>query len=76
MEVEHCIRANGEEMRNFLQRIKKTVDKGWPGDIVGVAAADQNGERTAQARQRRQRYIVCTLKGIRPKYLQRNLKNI
>ena len=28
MEVEHCIRADGEEMRNFLHRIKKTVDKG------------------------------------------------
>ena len=30
MEVEHCIRADGEEIRNFLHRIKKTVDKGWP----------------------------------------------
>ena len=28
MEVEHCIRADGEEIRNFLHRIKKTVDKG------------------------------------------------
>ena len=28
MEVEHCIRGDGEEIRNFLHRIKRTVDKG------------------------------------------------
>ena len=71
MEVEHCIRADGEEIRNFLHRIKKTVDKGWPDDMAGVLAADQATERTAQARQRRQRYIDYTLKGLRPRYLQR-----
>ena len=71
MEVEHCIRADGEEIRNFLHRIKKTVDKGWPDDMAGVLAADQPAERTAQARQRRQRYIDYTLKGLRPQYLQR-----
>ena len=37
MEVEHCIRADGEKNRNFLHRIKKTVDKGWPDDMVGIA---------------------------------------
>ena len=71
MEVEHCIRADGEEIRNFLHRIKKTVDKGWPDDMVGIAPGDQNAERTAQARQRRQRYIDYTLKRLRPRYLQR-----
>ena len=71
MEVEHCIRADGEEIRNFLHRIKKTVDKGWPDDMAGVLAADQPAERTAQARQRGQRYIDYTLKGLRPRYLQR-----
>ena len=71
MEVEHCIRADGEEIRNFLQRIKKTVDKGWPDDMVGVVAAEQAAERTAQARQRRQKYIDYPLKGLRPRYLQR-----
>ena len=71
MEVEHCIRADGEEIRNFLHRIKKTVDKGWPDDMAGVLAADQPADRTAQARQRRQRYIDYTLKGLRPRYLQR-----
>ena len=71
MEVEHCIRADGEEFRNFLHRIMKTVDKGLPDDLVGIALADKNAERTAQARQRRQRYIDYTLKGLRPRYLQR-----
>ena len=71
MEVEHCIRADGEEIRNFLHRIKKTVDKGWPDDMVGIVAGEQAAERTAQARQRRQRYIDYTLKGLRPRYLQR-----
>ena len=71
MEVEHCIRADGEEIRNFFHRAKKTVDKGWPDDMVGIALGDQNAERTAQARQRRQRYIDYTLKGLRPGYLQR-----
>ena len=55
MEVEHCIRADGEESRNFLHRIKKTVDKGWPDYMAGVVAAAPAAERTAQDRQRRQR---------------------
>ena len=48
-EVEHCIRADGEENRNFFHRLKKTVDKGWPDDMAGVAAADQDAERVTQA---------------------------
>ena len=71
IEVEHCIRADGEEIRNFLHRIKKTVDKGWSDDMIGIAFGDQNAERTAQAWQRRQRYIDYTLKGLRPQFLQR-----
>ena len=39
--------------------------------MVGIAPGDQNAERTAQARQRRQRYLDYTLKGLRPRYLQR-----
>ena len=64
------MRADGEEIRNFLHRINKTVDKGWPDDMVGIAPVDQNAERTAQARQKRQRYIDYTLKRLRPRYLQ------
>ena len=71
MEVEHCIRADGEAIRNSLHRIKKTVDKGWPDNMAGVVAAEQPTERTGQARQRRQRFIHYTLKGLRPRYLQR-----
>ena len=71
MKFEHCIRADGEEIRNFLHRIKKTVEKGWPDDMAGTVAAEQAIERTAQARQRRQRYIDYTLKGLEPRYFQR-----
>ena len=71
LEVEHCVRRDGEEIRNFLHRIKKTVDKGWPDDLNGIARAQQNAERDAQARQRRQRYMDYSLRGLRPRYLQR-----
>ena len=57
MEVEHCIRADGEEIRNFLHGLKETVDKGCPVVMVGVVAAEQATERTAQGRQIRQGYI-------------------
>ena len=71
MEVEHCIRGDGEEIRNFVHRIKRTVDKGWPDDLNGIEVAQYAAERTAQGRQRRQRYIDYSLKGLRPRYLQR-----
>ena len=71
MEVEHCIRADGDENRNFFHRMKKTVDKDWPDDMVGDAAADQDAERTGQARQRSQRFIDYTLKALKPRYLKR-----
>ena len=68
LEVEHCIRGDGEEVRNFLHRIKRTVDKGWPDDLNGIEAAHHASEREAQGRQR---YIDYSLKGLRPRYLQR-----
>ena len=71
MEVQHCIRGVGEEIRNFLHRTKGTVDKGWPHDLNGIEAAHHNAEREAQARQRRQRYVDYSLKALRPRYLQR-----
>ena len=71
MEVEHCIRGDGEQIRNFLHHIKRTVDKRWPDDMEGIAPADHGAERTAQARQRRQRYIDYPMEGLRPRYLQR-----
>ena len=75
MEVEHCIRAVGEKIRNFLHRKKKTVDKSWPDHVVGITAADQNTESIAQFRQRRQRYFDYTLGGFRPRHLQRKAQN-
>ena len=54
LEVEHCVRREGKEIRNFLHKIKKTVDKSWPDDMNGIARSRQNAERNAQARQRRQ----------------------
>ena len=71
MEVEHCVRGDGEDIRNFLHRIKKTVDKGWLDDMEGIVEADRAAERQAQGRQRRQRYMDYSLRGLRPRYLQR-----
>ena len=76
MEVEHCIRGDGEELRNFLHCIKTTVDKGWPDYMEGMAPPDHGVERTTQARQRRQRYIDYPMKGLRPRHLQRKAQEI
>ena len=71
MEVEYCIKGGGEEIRNFLHRINWTFYKGWLDDLNGIEAAHHAAEREAQRRQRRQRYIDYSLKGFRPRYLQR-----
>ena len=71
MEVEQCIRRDGEEIRNFLHRIKRTVDKGWPDDLNGIEAAHHAAEREAQRRRRRQIYIDYSLNGLQPRHLQR-----
>ena len=39
--------------------------------MEGTAEGDRAAERQAQGRQRRQRFIDYTLRGLRPKYLQR-----
>ena len=72
MELEHCIRGDREEIRNFLHRIKRTVDKGWPDDLNDIEAAQHNAEQEAQGRQRRQRHIDYSLKGLRPKYNEKH----
>ena len=71
MKVEHCIRGDGEEIRNFLHRIKRTVDKGWPDDLNGIAAAHHAAEREAQGSKSRLRYIDSSLKGLKPRYRKR-----
>ena len=75
MEVEHCIRGDGEEIQNFLHRIKRTVDKGWPDDLNGIEAAHHAAEREAQGRQRRQRYNDCSLKDYDLDVFNGKLKN-
>ena len=75
MEVELCIRGNGEEIWNFLHRIERTVDKGWPDDLNGFEAAHHAAEREAQGRQRRQGYIDYSVKGLRPRCLQRKAQD-
>ena len=72
--MEHCIRGYGKEIRSFLHRIKQTVDKRWPDDLNGIEANQHNAERQAQRRQRRQRYIDYSVKGLRLRYLQRKAK--
>ena len=54
MEFEHCIRRDGEEIKNYLQQTK-FLDKGWPDDLAGINPPDHADERAAQARHRRQR---------------------
>ena len=71
MDVEHSVRGVGEEIRNFLHRIKKIVDKRWPDDMEGIVEAYRAAERQTQERQRRQWYFDYTLRGLRPRYLQR-----
>ena len=39
MEVEGCIRGDGEEIQNFANRTKREVDKGWHNDMNGMEAA-------------------------------------
>ena len=71
MEVEHCVRGDVEEIKIFLHRIKKIVDKGWLDDMEGLAEVDRAAERQARGRQRRQRHFDYSLRGFRPRYLQR-----
>ena len=74
MEKEHCNRQNGKEIRNFIHRIKRKVDKDWPDEMNGIPGAQPVAERGTQCRQRRQRYMDYSLRGLRPKYLQRKVQ--
>ena len=64
MEAEPCIRGDGEEIRNFLHRIKRTADKAWPNDVKGITAAQQNAERAAQGSQSRRRFMDNRMPGL------------
>ena len=69
MQVEHCIRGD-EEIRNFLHRIKRTVGKGWPNGLNGIEAA-HHAKNVQLKDDNEDRYIDYSLKGLRPRYLQR-----
>ena len=58
-----------KKIRNLIDPIQRTVDKGWLDDLNGIETAHHNAEREAQGRQRRQRYIDNSLQGLRPRYL-------
>ena len=70
MEVEHCIRGDGKQIRNFLHRSKRTVDEGLTDDLNGIEAAHHAAECEAHGRQRKQRYIDYSLKRLRLRNLQ------
>ena len=70
-EIKHCVRGDGEEIRAFLHRIKKIVDKGWPDAIEDITEGDRAAKLRAQGGQRRQRYIDYIPRRLRPRHLQR-----
>ena len=62
-----------KKIETFLHKIKKTADKGWFDDMNGIARAQQNTERDAPGGQKRQRYMYCSLRGLRLRYLHREV---
>ena len=69
IDAENAARQDGELIKNYFHRIKSSVDRGWPESIdvtVHVDEAAQNAEKTIQTRQRSQKYIDFSIKGLRP----------
>ena len=69
IDAENAARQDGELIKNYFHRIKSSVDRGWPESIdeaVHATEAAQNAERTIQNRQRSQKYIDFSIKGLRP----------
>ena len=62
MEVEPCIRGDEKQIRKFLYRVKRLIDKGWPDNMIGIEAAQQITERDPQALEKRQTNIDYSLK--------------
>ena len=48
----NIVLGDGGKIRNFLHRIKRTFDRGWPDDLNGIEAAHHAAEREAQGRQK------------------------
>ena len=69
IDAENAARQDGELIKNYFHRIKSSVDRGWPestDETVHATEAAQNAERTIQTRQRSQKYIDFSIKGLRP----------
>ena len=71
MDVEHCIRGDGQELRNFFHQIKKTVGNCWPDDMSGSSRTDEKEEREAQAQRGRQRGMDYSFEKLGRWHLQR-----
>ena len=68
MKAQHSFRCDAEEFLNFLHRVRRTVDKSWPGDKKYIKVAQKKGKRNAQARQRRHTYIEFLVERLRHRY--------
>ena len=53
LEIERCIKTDGEEIENSLKRNKQVVDKSWPDDMGGVTGPQQAAEQAAEAGQKK-----------------------
>ena len=58
---EICVRGKKGLVKNFYQRVKPAIDKGWP-----IAAAANQNERDAQQNLRNQKYIDFTIGRLTP----------
>ena len=69
IDAENATRQEGELIKNYFHRIKTSVDKGWPESIDTTVHADadaQTLEKNIQKRQRTQKYIDFSIKGLKP----------
>ena len=53
---------------NFRHRLQ--VEHCWPDDKNVIPNAQQNAERATQKKQQKQRYMECSPRGLKTKYLQ------
>ena len=69
IDAENATRQEGELIKNYFHRIKTSVDKGWLESIDTTVHADADAlalEKNIQTRQRTQKYIDFSVKGLKP----------
>ena len=66
--AENCVRGNEELIKNFQNRVKSAVDKGWPLDPNETQA-----ERKNQQNGRNAKKIEFTVTGLKPNELKRKV---